>query len=90
MDVPRLDPVPSGFTGAQAQWLQQVATVINALPSFSFFSGTTPESVITGIAGQFAINPFSANTATMIFYKGGSASVPSKTSWYRLSLSSVS
>ena len=86
----RLNPIPSGFTGAQAQWLQELATALTRVPVFSTFSGTTPESVITGLAGDFALNLFSATTATMIFYKGGSPLVPSKVSWYKVSLSTVS
>jgi hypothetical protein len=83
-------PVPSCFTDAQASYLQEVVDRLNRTPTFSFFSGTTPESVITGVAGDFAINPYSANTATMIFYKGGSPVTASKVSWYKLSLSTVS
>jgi hypothetical protein len=83
-------PVPSAFTGELKTYLGEIVDTLNRVPTFSFFSGTTPESVITGVAGNFAINPYSANTATMIFYKGGSPITPSKVSWYRLSLSSVS
>lgn len=83
-------PVPSGITGELGRYLGEVVDQLNRTPTFSFFSGTTPESVITGKAGDFAINPFSANTATMIFYKGGSALTASKVSWYKLSLSTVS
>ena len=83
-------PVPSCFTGPQAQYLAEIVDQLNRTPTFSLFSGTTPESVITGKAGDFAINPFSANTATMIFYKGGSPLLASKVSWYKVSLSSVS
>ena len=86
----KISPVPSGFTGAQADYLVTLANAVNRMPTFSFFSGTTPESVITGIAGDFALNLYSANTATMIFYKGGSPVTASKVSWYKLSLSTVS
>lgn len=86
----QVNPVPSGFTGAQAEWLTRLAEVVNAMPVFSYFSGTTPESVITGVAGNFALNLYSANTATMIFYKGGSPVTASKVSWYKVSLSTVS
>lgn len=85
-----LPPVPSAFTGAQRDWLLRVSEMLLNVPTFSRFSGTTPESVITGVAGDFALNLFSSNTATMIFYKGGSPTVPSKVSWAKLSLSTVS
>ena len=83
-------PVPSGITGELRNYLGEIVDTLNRVPTFSFFSGTTPESVITGVAGNFAINPYSANTATMIFYKGGSPVTASKVSWYKLSLSTVS
>ena len=83
-------PVPSGITGELRNYLGEIVDTLNRVPTFSFFSGTTPESVITGVARNFAINPYSADTATMIFYKGGSPDVASKVSWYKLSLSSVS
>lgn len=86
----RIHEVPSCFTGAQRDYLIALSAAINAMPVFSYFSGTTPESVVTGVAGNFALNLYSANTATMIFYKGGSPTVPSKVSWYKLSLSTVS
>ncbi len=86
----RLPEVPGCFTGAQRDYLIQVVRALQSVPVFSRFSGTTPESVITGLAGDFALNLYSANTATMIFYKGGSPTVPSKVSWYKLSLSTVS
>lgn len=82
--------VPSVFTGEQRTWLQELADRVAGMPAWSFFSGTTPESVVTGVAGDWALNLYSANTATMVYYKGGSPVTASKISWYVLSLSSVS
>lgn len=82
--------VPSAFTGEQAVYLREVVAVLNGLPTFSFFSGTTPESVITGVAGNFAVAPFSTTTGTLLYFKWGSVTAPSKVSWCKISLSTVS
>lgn len=83
-------PVPSAFTGEQAVYLREVVDLLNRVPNFSFFSGTTPESNITGVAGNFAINPFSTTTNNFLFVKWGSAVTASKVSWAKISLSTVS
>ena len=85
----KVSPDPSGFTGAQAGWLQEVAVAINRTPNVSYFSGLTPESVITGLAGDFAIAPFSQSTGSLFFVKWGSATVASKVSWCKVSVSTV-
>ena len=48
--------VPSVFTGEQRTWLQELADRVAGMPAWSFFSGTTPESVVTGVAGDWALN----------------------------------
>jgi len=85
-----IPPVPSAFTGGQRIWLEEVVKAINAMPVFSFFSAVSPESVVTGVSGNFAVNPFSATTAGLFFVKWGSATVESKVSWAKISLSTVS
>ena len=83
----RLGPVPSAFTGAQREYLEKVRTALNALPVFSFFSGLTPESAITGVAGNFAFNVgTSTSTASLVFVKWGSPTTPSKISWARVQI----
>ena len=84
-----LRPVPSAFTGEQATYLNEVVAAINAMPVFSFFSGLTPESVVTGVSGNFAFNPFSASTTSLYFVKWGSSTVASKVSWCTISLRTV-
>ncbi len=83
-------PVPSAFTGEQRVFLSEVVAALNALPTFSFFSAVSPESVLTGVAGNVAINPFSLTTAGLLFVKWGSATAPSKVSWTKVSLSTIS
>lgn len=74
---------PSGITGPLRRYLQDIAFAINALPAISLFSGTaiTPNSQITGVAGNITIYAGPSSTNTRFFIKGGSASVPSTTSW---------
>lgn len=71
-------------------YLREVVDEINRLPVFSFFSGTTPESVVTGVSGNFAINPYSTATNNFLFVKWGSPVTASKVSWATVSLSTVS
>lgn len=85
-----LRPVPSAFTGAQREWLVALVDQLRHLPVFSAFSGTTPESVVTGVAGNWAYNPFSTTTNNALFYKWGSAVTASKVSWTKVSVSTVS
>lgn len=85
----RVNPIPSGFTGAQADYLVQLANAINALPAFSFFSGLTPESVVTGVACDIAFAPFSQSTGSLFFVKWGSPTAASKVSWCKVSVSTV-
>lgn len=72
---------PSNVTGELGLWLQEVWKRLVNTPTVSYFSGTTPNSVVTGLAGQLAVNVGSASTDTRVWVKGGSASVPSQTGW---------
>ena len=81
-----LPPVPSALTGELGRYLDLIRLRLNTTPTFSFFSGLTPESVITGVAGNFALNVgTSTSTNSLIFIHLGSPTVPSKVSWARLS-----
>jgi hypothetical protein len=78
----RLRQPPSVFSGEQAQWLSEVARVINALPNFSIFSGTNPvASGITGVRGSVAVNVGNVSSASVLFVHYGSALNPDRTSW---------
>lgn len=80
----RVSLPPSAITGALGDYLLQIAEAINRVPVVSYFSGTTPNSVVTGLAGDLAINLCSASTDTRAWIKGGSQSVPSRTNWVTL------
>ena len=60
-------------TGNQAldQWLQSIAVSLNGLPRLSWFSGTTPNSSLTGVPGDLAINLASGSTNTRLWVMGG-------------------
>lgn len=72
------------MTGELGNWLLEVWRTLNDTPSLSYFSGTTPNSNLTGLAGDVAINVGSASTDTRAWIKGGSTSVPSMTGWVTL------
>ena len=90
MPIP-LRPVPSAFTGEQHRYIEEIVARLNASPAFSYFSGLTPESVITGVAGDFAVHlGTSTSTSSLVYVHLGSPTVPSKVSWARLSLQTLS
>lgn len=82
---PRKIPAPpSGMTGPLRDWMQAVATHLNGLPTISVFSGTSPNSAVTGVGGNIAVNIGSASTDSRVWVKGGSPDVPSMTGWVAL------
>lgn len=85
-----LRPVPSGITGPLRDYLDYLVTQLRSVPTFSTFSGTTPESVLTGQPGNFAYNPYSTTTNNFLYVKWGNGLTVSKTSWAKISLSTVS
>lgn len=85
--MPYIPDPPSALTGPLAEYLRQVAQALRTTPNWSFFSGTTPESVITGRYGDFAINKGSASTLTRLWFKTGPDNgTVSTTSWKKVGL----
>lgn len=82
----RLRPPPSTVTGELGTWLAEVHRVLADTPNVSYWSGETPNSNVTGIAGDLLVNVGSASTNTRIWLKTGSVSVPSKLDWVTLTL----
>lgn len=80
----RLRQPPSSLTGELGDWLREVYTLLNQSPQMSYFSGTTPNSRVTGVAGDLAVNIGSASTDTRAWVKGGSATVPDQSGWVTL------
>lgn len=68
----RLRQPPSSVTGDLYLWLQEVTKAVNSVPQLSYFSGTNPNSLVTGLSGDIAINLGSASTDTRVWVLGGS------------------
>lgn len=63
----RLGPPPSDVKGSLRDYLQRMASILDGLPQFSYFSGLTPNSSLTGTTGHIAINLGSASTQSRIW-----------------------
>ena len=75
-------PPPSSVTGELGNYLQQIARYLNSQPSISIFTGAnTPNSNLTGLAGDLAVCLQSGSTDSRLWLKGGSPAAPSKTGW---------
>lgn len=76
------DP-PSSFTGSQRDYLQRVAKAIRALPQWSTGSLATPNSVVTGMRGDWFENIGSPSTLSRLWYKAApdNGVTASTTSW---------
>lgn len=77
----RLPPPPSSVTGPLGDWLTSVYKMLNTFPAASYFSGTTPNSVVTGVAGDLAINIGSASTSSRAWVKAGDPEIPDQSNW---------
>jgi hypothetical protein len=72
-------------TGELGNYLQTIARYLNSQPQISIFTGAnTPNSTLTGLAGDIAVNLQSGSTDTRAWIKGGSPTTPSKTGWITL------
>lgn len=71
---------PSSVTGELGNWLQAVWVRLANMPSVSYFSGLHPESNMTGVAGDLAIN-VSPSASSRIFVKYGDVLRPDRASW---------
>ena len=72
------------MTGPLGEWLVQVWQVINATPRLSYFTGTSPNSSVTGFVGDFAVNINSASTDTRAWIRGGSGDTLGQLGWVTL------
>lgn len=78
----RVPAPPSALTGDLGIWARQVTTALNSMPWMSYFSGTNPNSNVSGFAGDFAVNVGSASTDSRIWVLGGnSLSVTTNQGW---------
>ena len=81
----RIPDPPSSVTGQLREYLGRLTKLLNTqVPNASYFSASTPESLVTGVAGDLAIYNGPVSTNTRVWQKAGSSSVPSTTSWFAL------
>lgn len=73
-------PPPTGNQALDG-WLRNVWILINNQPRLSWFSGTTPNSVVTGTPGDLAINLVSGSTVTRMWIMGGAPSYVTNKGW---------
>lgn len=77
---PRIPFVPSSITGEIARYLTEVARRLNAEPILSIFSGSSPESVVTGIPGNVTVN-IGVSDVDRVFVMSGTTARQKKTGW---------
>ena len=81
-DAQRLGPPPGqGIPPALQKWLSDLARIVNTQPRASFFSGTDPNSNVTGLPGDIVVNVGSASTNTRIWTMGGSGTTERNSGW---------
>ena len=76
----RIPPVPSGITGPLATYLGQIARQLNGEAYLSIFSGTTPESIVTGIPGNLAVN-VGVSDVDRLWVMSGTTARQKRTGW---------
>ena len=76
---PRIGQPPSGVTGELRSYLVQMTDALNQIPVASYFSGLSPNSVVTGFPGDLAINVGSASTQSRLWINAGTGF--SNTGW---------
>jgi hypothetical protein len=67
-------------------WIRDFAVQWNSHPRMSWFSGTTPNSNLTGSPGDIAINLASGSTLTRMWMMTGDASLVTTLGWRTISL----
>lgn len=80
----KIEQPPSSITGPLFQYLQQLASVVNAMPQFSYFNTASPEGTVFGSAGDFAMSLASTSTFTRLWVKASSPGAVSAVSWVRV------
>ena len=59
----------------------QVWQILNTGPRLSYFTGTTPNSSVTGFVGDLTFNINSTSTDTRTWQMGGSGDTMRQTGW---------
>lgn len=84
----RLRMPPSEITGVVGDYLRDLWRYIESQPQISTFSGTSPNSLVSGYPGDMTINLGSASTDTRAWLKGGGTRTWSNTGWVVIRISS--
>lgn len=73
---------PSGVTGPLRDYLELMRAALNRQPTWSYASIANPNSVITGVKGDYFTNTGSASTLSRVWFKAGpDNNTASTTSW---------
>lgn len=78
---PRIQMPPPTGNQQFDEWARNFAISHNNQPRMSWFSGTTPNSVVTGTVGDLAVNLASGSTVTRIWIMGGAPSYVTNKGW---------
>ena len=82
----RIDSPPATGNQHFDQWMKSFAAQWNSHPRMSWFSGTTPNSTLTGTPGDIAINLASGSTQTRMWIKAGDTSLVTTLGWRTVQL----
>lgn len=80
-DGQRIGPPPGGIPASLQKYLSDMARQINAMPRASYFSGTSPNSLVSGLPGDITVNVGSASTQSRIWVLGGSGTTERNQGW---------
>ena len=86
--VSRIEQPPPSGNQRLDQWLRDFANQWNSHPRMSWFSGTTPNSNLTGTPGDIAINLASGSTMTRMWVMTGDTSLVTTLGWRTVQLGS--
>ncbi len=76
----------SAFSGAQLEYMREVARVLRATPQFSSFTQSDPNGVLFGHTGDLAIYVGSTSTLTRLWTKASDPGVVSNQSWVQVGI----
>ncbi len=77
----RFPSPPSDLTGPLGMYLRDVVRILNEQPRISIFSALTPNSALTGLPGDIAVNVGSASTDSRVWSMGGTGNQLRTTGW---------
>lgn len=84
--MPAMRDPPSAFTGAQLEYLREMARIIRSIPQFSYFTQDSPNGVLSGQPGDRAIYVGSTSTLSREWVKASDPGVVSTASWVQLEI----